>query len=158
MIATTLLIKNASVVATMDDVRTELADASVLIRGNVIEAVGPADALPAQADEVIDASRHALIPGLVNTHHHMFQSLTRAVPGAQDAELFAWLKTLYPIWSGLTPDMLEVSTQIAMAELLLSGCTTSSDHLYLFPNGCTLDHTIEAAQRIGMRSTRRVAR
>jgi cytosine/adenosine deaminase-related metal-dependent hydrolase len=151
MTATTLLIKNARVVATMDDARTELADASVLIRGNVIEAVGPAGALPAQADQVIDASRHALIPGLVNTHHHMFQSLTRAVPGAQDAELFAWLKTLYPIWSGLTPDMLEVSTQIAMAELLLSGCTTSSDHLYLFPNGCTLDHTIEAAQRIGMR-------
>ncbi len=147
----TLLIKNARVVATMDDAHTELADASILVRGNVIEAVGPAGQLPALADEVIDARHHVVIPGLINTHHHMFQTLTRAVPGAQDAELFAWLKTLYPIWSGLTPEMLEVSTQIAMAELLLSGCTTSSDHLYLFPNGCTLDHTIEAATRIGMR-------
>ena len=147
----TLLIQNARVVATMDDARTELVDASVLVRGNVIEAVGPAASLPRQADEVIDARHHVVIPGLINTHHHMFQTLTRAVPGAQDAELFAWLKTLYPIWSGLTPEMLEVSTQIAMAELLLSGCTTSSDHLYLFPNGCTLDHSIEAATRIGMR-------
>ena len=149
--APTLLIKHARVVATMDDARTELRDASVLVRGNLIEAVGPADALPHDADVVIDARNHVVIPGLVNTHHHMFQTLTRAVPGAQDAELFAWLKTLYPIWSGLTPEMLQVSTQIAMAELLLSGCTTSSDHLYLFPNGCTLDHTIEAAQQIGMR-------
>ena len=147
----TLLIKNARVVATMDDVRTELADASVLMRGNVIEAVGPAGQLPALADEVINARRHVVVPGLINTHHHMFQTLTRAVPGAQDAELFAWLKVLYPVWSGLTPEMLEVSTQVAMAELLLSGCTTSSDHLYLFPNGCTLDHSIEAATRIGMR-------
>ena len=149
--ARTLLIKHARVVATMDDARTELRDASVLVRGNLIEAVGPADALPHDADVVIDARNHVVIPGLVNTHHHMFQTLTRAVPGAQDAELFAWLKTLYPIWSGLTPEMLQTSTQIAMAELLLSGCTTSSDHLYLFPNGCTLDHTIEAAQQIGMR-------
>ena len=147
----TLLIKNARVVATMDDARTELADASVLMRGNVIEAVGPAGQLPALADEVINARRHVVVPGLINTHHHMFQTLTRAVPGAQDAELFAWLKVLYPVWSGLTPEMLEVSTQVAMAELLLSGCTTSSDHLYLFPNGCTLDHSIEAATRIGMR-------
>ena len=142
----TLLIKNARVVATMDDVRTELADASVLVRGNLIEAIGPAGQLPALADEVIDARRHAVIPGLINTHHHMFQTLTRAVPGAQDAELFAWLKVLYPIWSGLTPEMLEVSTQVAMAELLLSGCTTSSDHLYLFPNGCTLDHSMNVSR------------
>ena len=92
-----------------------------------------------------------VIPGLINTHHHMFQTLTRALPGAQDAELFAWLKVLYPVWSRITPAMLETSTQVAMAELLLSGCTTSSDHLYLFPDGRTLDHTIEAAQAIGMR-------
>ena len=147
----TLLIRNARIVATMDDAQHELHDASVLVRGNVIEAVGPAAQLPATADDVIDARHHAVIPGLINTHHHMFQTLTRALPGAQDAELFTWLKTLYPVWSRITPEMIETSTQIAMAELLLSGCTTSSDHLYLFPNGCTLDHSIEAAQRIGMR-------
>ena len=148
---TTLLIRHARVLATMDDAGTELHDASVLIRSNVIEAVGPAAQLPATADQVIDARQHAVIPGLINTHHHMFQTLTRALPGAQDAELFTWLTTLYPVWSRITPQMIETSTQVAMAELLLSGCTTSSDHLYLFPNGCTLDHSIEAAQRIGMR-------
>ncbi len=89
--------------------------------------------------------------GLVNTHHHMYQSLTRAVPAAQDGELFDWLTTLYPIWARLTPDMIGVSAQIAMAELILSGCTTSSDHLYIYPNGCRLDDSIEAAQQIGMR-------
>jgi len=92
-----------------------------------------------------------VLPGLVNTHHHMYQSLTRAIPAAQDAELFTWLKTLYPIWAGLTPEMVQVSTQVAMAELLLSGCTTSSDHLYLYPNGVRLDDSIEAAAQIGMR-------
>lgn len=147
----TLLIEHASVVATFDDAQSELADASILIRDNVIAEVGPMAGHGMAVDEVIDARRHIVIPGLVNTHHHMFQSLTRAVPGAQDAELFGWLKRLYPIWAGLTPDMLRVSSQTAMAELLLSGCTTSSDHLYLFPNGCTLDHSIEAAQEIGMR-------
>ncbi len=145
------LIRHARVVATFDDAHTELADASILIRDNVIAEVGPTAGHGVDADEVIDARHHVVIPGLVNTHHHMFQSLTRAVPGAQDAELFGWLKRLYPIWAGLTPEMLRVSTQTAMAELLLSGCTTSSDHLYLFPNGCRLDDTIEAAREIGMR-------
>lgn len=145
------LIRHARVVATFDDAHTELADASILIRDNVIAEVGPTAGHGVDADEVIDARHHVVIPGLVNTHHHMFQSLTRAVPGAQDAELFGWLKRLYPIWAGLTPEMLRVSTQTAMAELLLSGCTTSSDHLYLFPNGCRLDDTIEAAHEIGMR-------
>ena len=91
------------------------------------------------------------LPGLVNTHHHMYQSLTRAVPGAQDAELFAWLRRLYPIWAGLTPEMIRVSTLTAMAELILSGCTTSSDHLYLYPNGARLDDSIDAATTLGMR-------
>ena len=117
---TTLLIRNARCIATLDDAGTELRDASILIRGQRIEAVGPADALPQGADEVIDAGAHLVTPGLVNTHHHMYQSLTRAVPGVQDAELFTWLRGLYPIWGGLTPEMVQVSTQVAMAELLLS--------------------------------------
>lgn len=147
----TLLIRQAQVVATQDDHQTELHDASIFIRGGVIEAIGPAAELPTTADEVIDAQAHVVIPGLVNTHHHMYQSLTRAIPAAQNAELFGWLRTLYPIWAGLTPEMVRVSTQVAMAELLLSGCTTSSDHLYLYPNGVRLDDSIEAARQIGMR-------
>jgi cytosine/adenosine deaminase-related metal-dependent hydrolase len=147
----TLLIRDADLVATLDDARTELARASVLVRGCAIEAIGPADAMPREADRVIDARGHVVVPGLVNTHHHMYQSLTRAIPAAQDAELFGWLRALYPIWAGLTPEMIRVSTQVAMAELLLSGCTTSSDHLYLYPNGVRLDDAIEAASEIGMR-------
>jgi len=147
----TLLIRDARCVATFDDRRSELRDASILIRDHVVEAIGPADALPREADEVIDARGHLVVPGLVNTHHHMYQSLTRAIPGVQDAELFSWLRGLYPIWAGLTPEMVQVSTQLAMAELLLSGCTTSSDHLYIYPNGVRLDDSIEAAREIGMR-------
>ena len=149
----TLLIRNAHCIATMDGDRRELRDASLLVRGHRIEAVGPAPDLPAEADEVIDARQHLVVPGLVNTHHHMYQSLTRAIPAVQDAELFAWLQGLYPIWANLTPEMVEVSTQVAMAELLLSGCTTSSDHLYIYPNGIRLDDSIRAAQAIGMRFT-----
>jgi len=148
---TTLLIRNADCVATFDDARKELRNASVLLRDNLVEAIGPADQLPQSADEVIDARGHLVVPGLVNTHHHMVQSLTRAIPAVQDAELFSWLRGLYPIWAGLTPEMVRVSTQIAMAELLLSGCTTSSDHLYIYPNGVRLDDSIEAAHDIGMR-------
>ena len=149
----TLLIHNAEVVATMDDDRRELRGASLLVRGRQIEAIWPAGQMPpgTTADEVINAAGHAVLPGLVNTHHHMYQSLTRAIPAAQNAELFGWLKTLYPIWAGLTPEMVRVSTQLAMAELLLSGCTTSSDHLYIYPNGVRLDDSIEAAHAIGMR-------
>ena len=135
----------------MDAQRREIADGAVFARDGVIEAVGPSAQLPQSADEVIDARGQVVIPGLVNTHHHFYQTLTRVVPAAQDAELFTWLKTLYPIWAKLTPEMAYVSTQTAMAELLLSGCTTSSDHLYLFPNGTRLDDTIEAAREIGMR-------
>jgi len=147
----TLLIKNAQVVATMDDAQKEWAGASIFIRDNLIESVGPADAMPNSADRVIDARGHVVTPGLINTHHHMVQSLTKAVPVSQNAELFAWLKGLYPIWAGLTPDMVRVSTQVAMAELLLSGCTTSSDHLYIYPNGVRLDDSIDGARAIGMR-------
>jgi 8-oxoguanine deaminase len=147
----TLLIKRAQVIATMNDAQQELTDASILIRDHVIEAVGPSDTLPDTADRVIDARRHVVIPGLINTHHHMVQSLTKAVPVSQNAELFAWLKGLYPIWAGLTPEMVRVSTQVAMAELLLSGCTTTSDHLYIYPNGVRLDDSIDGARAIGMR-------
>lgn len=147
----TLLIKNAAMLVTMDDAGREIAGGGVYAVGGRIEQVGPTRDLPAAADEVIDAAGHVLLPGLINTHHHMYQSLTRAVPAAQDAELFGWLSELYPIWAGLTPDMIRVSALTAMAELLLSGCTTTSDHLYLFPNGCRLDDTIEAAAQIGMR-------
>ena len=147
----TLLIKQAQVVATMNDAEQELTDASILIRDRVIEAVGPSDTLPDTADRVIDARGHVVIPGLINTHHHMVQSLTKAVPVSQNAELFAWLKGLYPIWAGLTPEMVRVSTQVAMAELLLSGCTTTSDHLYIYPNGVRLDDSIDGARAIGMR-------
>jgi 8-oxoguanine deaminase len=149
----TLLIHDATLIATLDEERRELRNASVFIRGNLIEAVGPAAALPRTADEVIAARGHLVIPGLVNTHHHMYQTLTRAVPPVQDAELFSWLRGLYPIWAHLTPEMVRVSTLVAMGELLLSGCTTSSDHLYLFPNGVTLDDSIEAAREAGMRFT-----
>ncbi len=147
----TLLIRDAMCVATFDDARTELRDASVFVRGHRIEAIGPASELPPDADETISARGHLVVPGLVNTHHHMFQSLTRAIPAVQDAELFSWLRGLYPIWAGLTPEMVRVATQLAMAELLLAGCTTSSDHLYIHPNGVRLDDSIEAAAEIGMR-------
>jgi 8-oxoguanine deaminase len=147
----TLLIRHARLLVTMDAQRRELADGAVFVRGNVIEAVGPSAELPATADEVIDARNQVVLPGLVNTHHHMYQTLTRVIRPAQDCELFNWLRTLYPIWAGLTPEMVRISTQTAMAELLLSGCTTSSDHLYLFPNGTRLDDSLEAAAQIGLR-------
>jgi cytosine/adenosine deaminase-related metal-dependent hydrolase len=147
----TLLIRNADVLVTMDDERREIRGGGLYVEGNRIAAVGPSDALPLSADEVIDMRGHVVLPGLINTHHHMFQSLTRAVPGAQDCELFGWLKVLYPIWANLTPNMLRISTQTAAAELLLSGCTTTSDHHYIFPNGCRLDDSIDGAQAIGIR-------
>lgn len=147
----TLLIKDAELLVTMDPARREIAGGGVFMRGGVIESVGPSAELPATADQVISARGQIVLPGLVNTHHHMFQTLTRVVPAAQDRALFGWLQSLYPLWAGLTPDMVFVSTQTACAELLLSGCTTSSDHLYLFPNGCTLDDSLHAAAQIGMR-------
>jgi len=147
----TTLLHHADLVLTMDDARREIRAGGVFIEDNRISAVGADADLPATADTVIDLSGHILLPGLVNTHHHMCQSLTRAVPAAQDAELFDWLTALYPIWAGLTPEMLHVSTQTAMAELILSGCTTSSDHLYIYPGACRLDDCIDAAGQIGMR-------
>jgi cytosine/adenosine deaminase-related metal-dependent hydrolase len=147
----TLLARHADVLVTMDDARREIADGGIFVRGSRIEQVGATADLPSTADEVIDLSGHVLLPGLVNTHHHMFQTLTRVVPAAQNAELFGWLKALYPIWARLEPDAIRISALTAMAELMLSGCTTSSDHLYVFPNGCRLDDTIDAARQIGLR-------
>ncbi len=147
---TTLLVKHAHVV-TMDDHQREFPDGGLFIRDGFIEQVGPNDELPITADEVLDLTDHVLLPGLVNTHHHFYQTLTRAVPAAQDANLFHWLTTLYPIWARLQPEDIFTSTQTALAELALSGCTTASDHLYLFPNGSKLDDEIAAAQEMGMR-------
>ena len=148
---TTLLLKNADVLVTMDEERREILSGGVFIQDGVIKAVGPSKDLPKVADKVISLAGCVVMPGLINAHHHMFQSLTRAIPGAQDAELFAWLKHLYPIWARITPKMIHISTVTAMAELILSGCTTSSDHLYLYPNGIRLEDSIEAADMLGMR-------
>ncbi|MFN5995683.1 MAG: 8-oxoguanine deaminase [Paracoccaceae bacterium] len=146
---TELLIRNADAVVTMNATRLELAGADVLVRGGMIEAVG--QALAAPGADVIEARGCVVTPGLVNTHHHLYQTLTRAVPGGQDALLFGWLKTLYPIWSRFGPEEMFVSAQVGLAELALSGCTMTSDHLYLYPNGARLDDTIAAAGEVGLR-------
>ncbi|MGW8251926.1 MAG: 8-oxoguanine deaminase [Anaerolineales bacterium] len=148
---TTLLVKNATILVTMDDQRREIPDGGLFIRDGRIEKVGNSSELPAEADETLDLSDHLLLPGLVNTHHHFYQTLTRAVPAAQDANLFNWLQTLYPIWARITPQGIRTSTQIALSELALSGCTTASDHLYLFPNGSRLDDEIIAGREIRLR-------
>lgn len=148
----TLLVKNCHTLVTMDDQRRELRQGGMFIRDNVIEQVGPTAELPTEADRVLDlGDRHMVLPGLVNTHHHFFQTLTRVVPGAQNSDLFHWLGALYPLWQRLTPEAIGLSAQVAAAELIYSGCTTASDHLYLFPNHCTLDDEIEAVQAIGLR-------
>jgi cytosine/adenosine deaminase-related metal-dependent hydrolase len=135
----------------MDDQRREIVDGALFIRDGLIEAAGATPEMPAQADEVLDLTGYLVLPGLINTHHHFYQTLTRAVPAAQDANLFNWLKTLYPIWARIRPEEIYLSTQTALAELALSGCTTASDHLYLFPNGARLDDEIQAAREIGLR-------
>ncbi len=146
----TLLLKNIHTLATLDNQRRELSNVSIYIENNVITAVGNLDAMPFHsADTVIDLSNHIVLPGLINTHHHMYQSLTRVL--AQDNELFDWLKILYPIWANLHGNHIYVSAKLAMAELILSGCTTSSDHLYIFPNDVKLEDEIRAAEEIGMR-------
>lgn len=156
---TTLIALNADVLVTMDAQRREIQGGALVADGPAVQWVGPTAELPLHyrrmADEgtarLLDMRGRVVLPGLVNTHHHMYQSLTRVVPEAQDAELFGWLENLYLLWAGLTPEMVRVSTQTAMAELMLSGCTTTSDHLYLFPNGSRLDDAIEAADAMGMR-------
>lgn len=147
----TLLIRHATTLVTMDDQRREIPDGGLFIRDGFIEQVGPTERLPDTADELLDLQDHIVLPGLINTHHHFYQTLTRALPAAQNANLFNWLKTLYPVWARLTPEAVRISTQTALAELALSGCTTASDHLYLFPNGSRLDDEIQTAQEVGLR-------
>ncbi|AQV93629.1 8-oxoguanine deaminase [Cupriavidus necator] len=155
----TLIALNADVLVTMDAQRREIRDGALVAEGPAVQWVGPTSELPPQyrrmvddgSAQMLDMRGRVVTPGLVNTHHHMYQSLTRAVPAAQDAELFSWLTNLYMLWSHLTPEMIAVSTKTAMAELMLSGCTTTSDHLYLFPNGSRLDDSIAAAHEMGMR-------
>jgi cytosine/adenosine deaminase-related metal-dependent hydrolase len=144
-----ILIRNADAIVTMDATRREIPGGDVLIREGVIAAVGQGIAAPGA--EVVEARGCVVTPGLVNTHHHLYQTLTRAVPGGQDALLFGWLKTLYPIWARFGPEEMFVSAQVGLAELALSGCTLTSDHLYLYPNGARLEDTIHAAAEVGLR-------
>jgi 8-oxoguanine deaminase len=146
-----LLITNADLDVTMDDQDTRIANGDISVVDNVIRQIGPVSHLSEAADETIDARGMVVLPGLVNTHHHFFQTLTRNLPVAQDAKLFDWLVVHYPIWARLTPEAIAVSTKIALAELMLSGCTTASDHCYLWPNGACIDDQIEAAQELGIR-------
>lgn len=143
------LIKGADVVLTMDNQRRELHGADLLLRDGVIADIG--HDLTAERAAVFRAKGKIVTPGLVNTHHHLYQTLTRAVPGAQDALLFGWLQRLYPIWSRFGPEEMYVSAQVGLAELALSGCTLTSDHLYLYPGGARLDDTIAAARDVGLR-------
>lgn len=147
----TLLIKNIDFLLTMDGHHREIQNGGLFIRNGFIEQVGFSSDLPQTADEIYDFSGHVVLPGFINTHHHFYQTLTRAVPAAQNSNLFNWLKTLYPIWARMNPDDIRISTQTALAELALSGCTTASDHLYLFPNGSLLDDEINAASEVGLR-------
>ena len=154
----TLLLKNADVLCTMarpdsggNDAEAEIKNGGLFARNGIIETVAESNSLPQTADTIIDMKGHVVIPGMVNTHHHLFQNLTRAVPAAQNSELFGWLKTLYPIWSNIGPEHVYWSTALGLAELALSGCTTSSDHLYIYPNGAKLDDSLSAAADIGVR-------
>ncbi|HSJ34272.1 MAG TPA: 8-oxoguanine deaminase [Acidimicrobiia bacterium] len=145
----TLLIRHATLLATMDG--SEIADGGLFARDGWIEAIGFTAELPGEADEVVDLSGHLVLPGLVNTHHHLYQTLTRVVPGAQNAGLFGWLRTLYPIWARMTPEHVRVAATLGLAELALSGCTTAFDHHYLWPNGSRLDDLVEGAEPVGLR-------
>lgn len=147
----TLLLRHADLILTMDSKRTRFYDGAIFVRDNLIEAVGPTRELPSSADVIIDASGMIVLPGMVNTHHHLYQTLTRVVPQVQNAKLFDWLVHLYPIWARLTGEAVYISALVGMAELLLSGCTTTTDHLYIFPNDVSLDDEIRAAGEIGIR-------
>lgn len=146
-----LLVKNAAHLLPQKMGLSDLTDGGLYAEGGVILAVGPSSELPSTADEVVDATGCVVTPGLVNTHHHLYQNLTRVVPAGVDASLFGWLQALYPIWARMSPEHIRVSTQIGLAELALSGATCVADHLYLFPNGARLDDEIEGAKTTGVR-------
>ena len=146
-----LLVNNADIVITMDSGRPKIYGGGLFVRDHVIEQLGTNDELPTVADQVIDATGMAILPGLVNTHHHFFQSLFRALPGTQDHGLFDWLERLFPIYGELTAEAFRLGSLTAMAEMILSGCTTSSDHHYLYTNDSTLDVQVMAAKEIGLR-------
>lgn len=145
----TLLVRNAHVLVTMDG--REIANGGMFIRDGWIESVGPTEDIPASADEVVDLSGHVVLPGLINTHHHLYQTLTRAFPGAQDAGLFDWLKTLYPVWARMTPDHVRTATTLGLVESARSGATTVFDHQYLWPNGSRIDDQFEGAAELNIR-------
>ena len=155
----TLLIERAAVLVTMDADRREIADGALYVRDKRIERVGTTDELrqwvaadPRRAPgRSIDARGCVVMPGLVNCHHHLYQTLTRAIGTGRGLALFDWLKSLYPVWAEMDAEAIAVSTRIALAELMLSGATTVADHLYLFPNGARLDDSIAAAQAMGVR-------
>lgn len=148
---TSLLIQHAELLVSMDDNDSRWPNGGIYVVDNVIQQIGTTDQLPQSADQVIDARNMIILPGLVNTHHHFYQTLTRNLPNAQDANLFQWLRTHYPIWAGLTPEAIYISTKVALAELMLSGCTTSSDHCYIWPHGARLDDQIQGATEMGFR-------
>ncbi len=145
----TLLIRNAEVLVTMDG--REIRNGGMLIEDGVIRNVGDSQDIPNEAKDVVDLSGHLVLPGLVNTHHHLYQTLTRAFPGAEDAGLFDWLRTLYPVWARLTPDHVITATRLGLVELAVSGATTVFDHHYLWPNGSRIDDQFEGADGIGIR-------
>ncbi|MCY3754119.1 MAG: 8-oxoguanine deaminase [Alphaproteobacteria bacterium] len=151
MAETKTWVRNADVVVTMDGDRSEPANAHVLVEDGKIASVGSTGPEDPSGWEIIDAAGCVVTPALVNTHHHLYQTLTRAVPAGQDALLFGWLKALYPVWARMRPEDMFASAQLGLAELALSGCGTSSDHLYIFPDGVRLEDTIEAAAGIGLR-------
>jgi len=147
----TLLLKNAAALLTMDPRQPLIEAGGLLVRDNVIELAGPSADLPQQADSVLDAAGMVVLPGLINTHHHLYQTLTRALPGAQDAELFDWLTRLYPVWGEMDDEAVYHSALVGLAEMALSGCTSSTDHLYMYPNDSSMDATIRAAADLGIR-------
>ncbi|MGM0471041.1 MAG: 8-oxoguanine deaminase [Bacillota bacterium] len=151
---TTTLIKNADQIITMDDEKRVLTDCNILIEDGEIKELGPEVKNDGNVDKVIDAQDKFVFPGLVNTHHHFYQTLTRCIPEVQNVELFQWLKTLYPIWANLTVEAVQTSTFVALGELLKTGCTTSTDHHYVFPQGISdklIDEQIKSAQKLGVR-------
>ena len=143
------VLRAADVVLTMDDARSRLRGVDIHIKDGVIAAIG--NQLDVAGARSVNVAGCVISPGLVNTHHHLYQTLTRAVPGGQDALLFGWLQRLYPIWARFGPEEMFTSAQAGLAELALSGCTMTSDHLYLYPNGSRLDDTIAAATEVGLR-------